>query len=332
MNKDLDDTYNQMNSFNDQLLDSSLQNYESLKDSNNNNSNSTTYKNQKASSGCPFSIETLNDPLKTHFDFHYDIGIIINPYDYLFDTLNYTSAQIKASKQILSMPKHLRNTLFIFNEKIKEIHRTEFSTLFIIAEEMKEKTNALYNKGQYQEALNQYNIIYSFYKWIELTDKEKEATLFNSPKAYDISSNPIVDSDIAIKGCRVQRNDQYEEETFKSGMTFLLKSMSYCYMHLQVYSEATKCLNEALEYYSDDSKPDIYFRRAQARLYNKNSNREQLKFAIEDIKKAIQRKKGEKMIDDHHVILKELIKTKDEIEMNIIKSKLYTLLYYINPI
>ena len=54
-------------------------------------------------------------------------------------------------------------------------------------------------------------------------------------------------------------------------MQLLLKRMGYCYIHLFSFSEAIECFNEAFKYVDDDC-PDFYFRRAQAKIYNKSSN------------------------------------------------------------
>jgi len=65
-----------------------------------------------------------------------------------------------------------------------------------------------------------------------------------------------------------------------------LKSLSYCYIQLRDYKEAIKCLDEA-ESLLGEKIPDIFFRRSQARLYNKNSSYEELILALKDIEKAI---------------------------------------------
>lgn len=62
--------------------------------------------------------------------------------------------------------------------------------------------------------------------------------------------------------------------------------MAYCNMELRLYSEAVECLDEcailAKNYF-----PDIYLRRAQARIYNKKSTYEELKLAENDINTGI---------------------------------------------
>lgn len=78
-------------------------------------------------------------------------------------------------------------------------------------------------------------------------------------------------------------------------------------MELHHYTEALECLNECLEYYSDS--PDVYFRRSQARIYNKFSMEESNLLALIDIKKAIKLKSIEdKMYQEHLEKVEERIK------------------------
>lgn len=57
-------------------------------------------------------------------------------------------------------------------------------------------------------------------------------------------------------------------------------------MELRQYTNAIECLDECEEL-AGNLVPDVYFRRAQARMYNKNSTNEDMEKAKEDIEKAI---------------------------------------------
>jgi len=61
--------------------------------------------------------------------------------------------------------------------------------------------------------------------------------------------------------------------------------MSTIYIERRHYSEAIRCLDEAEEI-AKDKLPDVFFRRSQARTYNKYSTIEDLEKAQEDLEKA----------------------------------------------
>mgnify|MGYP002524482446 FL=1 len=106
---------------------------------------------------------------------------------------------------------------------------------------------------------------------------------------------------------------KYDLINFKKTMQLLLKRMGYCYIHLCSFSEAIECFNEAFKYVDDDC-PDFYFRRAQARIYNKASTLNDLKNALGDLNKALSRKityHSEILLREHKLV-QELISKKEE--------------------
>ena len=62
--------------------------------------------------------------------------------------------------------------------------------------------------------------------------------------------------------------------------------MAYCNIELRLYSNAVECLDECV-ILTRNMFPDVYLRRAQARIYNKKSKDDELKLAEKDINKAI---------------------------------------------
>lgn len=86
--------------------------------------------------------------------------------------------------------------------------------------------------------------------------------------------------------------------------------MGYAYMELRCYSEAIDCLNESIEI-AEEKVSDLYFRRAQAVFCNRLSSKEDLKSALEDVRKAIQILKSKKNLND---------KLYEELEGKIIKN------------
>ena len=102
-------------------------------------------------------------------------------------------------------------------------------------------------------------------------------------------------------------------------------------MNLRHYSEAEKCMDEALGY-SKASKPDILLRRAQSIMYNKFSPVEKLEKALNDLKEAQSLKKDDKMIDEHLSELMSLINEKKYRKVGNIKKLLDEVLYAYNVI
>ena len=310
---DIEKSIKEINSFGENLLDSSLAKY------------SSTVTTQAQASynphrhGCPVDFSFSVDPLSTKFYPHYDLKLVFHSYDFVFEQLNYENEDVyKQAKTVRGYPHHLRSTLFIANDKLKELRRKDFMTVFMVGEELKDKANKLYKEDKFYDALSMYNLIYSFYKWIEFKDKKRRDEIFNH--ITEIGKHPIVDDDVVIKTIKLNKKMQNEINSFNSALTFLLKAMCYCYIHLRAYSEAVKCIDEAFEY-ADDSLPDLYYRRAQARMYNKFSSIEDLRKAEKDLKAAKQRKKGEQTIEDEYKKLIDMIKQKEEKEITRIKSK-----------
>ena len=396
--------FEEMNKYNDFLLSKSLSKF----------SKKISIQNKSASS-CPFLNKNTFRDIETAIYPHYEIkNLIYYPYDFFFDNINYkTNDLINKSKQIRNCPHFIRNTLFINEDNVKRVRAMNFSQSFIIGEQLKESTEKIYREGNYFEALQQYNLIYSLYRWMEFKDKKKEEALMKD--VTKIVDMPILDSDVILKRCAVndpekrrkvdlnninheikeQDNDdsdrnisdrsisrgneedeededdgesdeeeeeekkekeikeqkkketktpkkeikeinennistkkqqnQIEEEeemeeinkydliNFKKTMQLLLKRMGYCYIHLCSYSEAIECFNEAFKYVDDDC-PDFYFRRAQAKIYNKNSDLNDLKSALGDLNKALSRKitfHSEILLREHKLV-QELIAKKEE--------------------
>ena len=320
---------------NDKLLDSALKKYSNSKTPLLNNAEEQILNNiEKKSlekqepniSRCPFFRKQHKD-INMKFEPHYQINFLYHPYDFVFDKLNYdTKEKIDNSKTIRNYSRHLRNTLFIRDEKVKKIRKMEFQQSFLIGEELKEKIEKVYLKEDYFEALKGYNLLYSLFKWIEFKNKNRELEIFNH--LTEIRENPINDDDIIKREIKINEKIQYEKENYLSMMLHILKRLSYCYMNLRNYKEAMKCLNEALEY-ANDTLPDIYFRRGQVRMYNKFSNLKELNLAFGDFTNALCKKItiGEEIIRDHYNKIKKMISEKQKKEIMTAKKFLHNFRY-----
>lgn len=191
----------------------------------------------------------------------------------------------------------MKYTLFHTDEKIKKIRTKEFPLVFFVYDEVKDKGSKLFKKKKYREAIEYYIYAYSMLKWIEFKDAKKGENFLTVP-----SLDPILDAD--IKECKCFLDDvAVEEDSYKASIVFLLMCLGAAYMELRHYSEAIECLNECLTI-AGDKVPDLYFRRSQARTYNKYSNESELKLAKEDIDKAISLKKEQIYIEHKDKLIK----------------------------
>ena len=237
--------------------------------------------------GCPVMGKGKKDPENKDFEQYYEIPCFGN-YDFLFFLRgNLTQEEwIEKTRKIRKYPRHLKYTLFYQNQdKLKEVHKAEFPRVFFIYDDIKQKGIRLYNRKKYREALEHLTYAYGLLRWIEFKDKKRQADFIIKP-----SLEGILDDDIEEKKCYLDAPD-VEEESYKACVVYILETMAYCHIELRQYSNAIECLDECEET-CGDLVPDVFFRRAQARMLNKFSTEEDLAKAKEDLEKAI--KLGEK--------------------------------------
>ena len=198
------EAFEEMNKYNDFLLDKSLAKFSknnlSIKQSSNPSNSSDR---PRGAGGCPFLNRNTFRDIETVILPHYEMkNLIFYPYDFFFDLINYkTKDLVNKSKKIRNIPKFIRNTLFLNDDSIKRVRKMNFNQSFIIGEQLKESTEKIYKEGNYYEALQQYNLIYSLFRWLEFKDKSKEEILMKD--VTKISDMPIIDDDIILKRCAV---------------------------------------------------------------------------------------------------------------------------------
>jgi len=237
--------------------------------------------------GCPVMGRGRRDPQNKDFEEYFEIPCFGN-YDFMFFLRGGLSQEewIEKTRKIRKYPRHLKYTLFYQNqEKLKEVHKAEFPRVFFIYDDIKQKGIRLYNRKKYREAIEHLNYAYGLLRWIEFKDKKRQADFVIKP-----SLDGILDEEIEEKKCYLDAPD-VEEESYKACVIYVLEIMAYCHMELRQYTNAIECLDECEEV-AGNLVPDVFFRRAQARMYNKNSTDEDMKKAKEDIERAI--KFGEK--------------------------------------
>ena len=232
--------------------------------------------------GCPVMGKGRRDPQNKEFEEFFEIPCFGN-YDFMFFLRGGLSQEewIEKTRKIRKYPRHLKYTLFYQNqEKLKEVHKAEFPRVFFIYDDIKQKGIRLYNRKKYREALEHLNYAYGLLRWIEFKDPKRQADFVVKP-----SLDGILDEEIEEKKCVLDAPD-VEEESYKACVIYILEIMAYCHMELRQYTNAIECLDECEEL-AGNLVPDVYFRRAQARMYNKNSTNEDMEKAKEDIEKAI---------------------------------------------
>lgn len=139
----------------------------------------------------------------------------------------------------------------------------------------------------------------SVFKWAEFVDKEKNDDFFKALKM-----EPILDKDIKIAEKDLD-DDKCEIEMRTNLVCTLLMSIAYAYMKLHFYDEAVKCLDYAIELIPLAS--DAYLRRSQVVMYNKGSSVEDLKRAVTDANKALERRPKDKFYLAHKEELTRVI-------------------------
>jgi len=221
------------------------------------------------------------------------------------------------TSNLTKMPKHKRNTIFNQrDEKLQKLHEKEFPVVFFAYDDIKEKGNRLYKRGKFREAVQHYSYAYGLLRWIEFKDKKRGSEFLSRP-----TLDPILDEDILEKN--VYLDVVYvENDSCEACLVYLLSNFAYAYMELRHFSDALDCLDEAL-LIAKDRVPDLFFRRSQARCFNKFSDDEEFILAKNDIEKAILLKKDEIIYKEHLNILNKLIGKRFNEECEIAESNQY---------
>lgn len=251
--------------------------------------------------GCPVMNTKKNDPANKHFEECWELPFF-GPFDFMFDLRGMLDDNDykEKTKTLKSYNRHLLYTLFNQNdEKLNKVREKEFPLVFFIYDDIKIKGNKYFRKSKYKEALDYYfyvshnnlinylnllnNLIqaYSTLKWLVHKDSKKGKSFFTEP-----SLDPVLDEEVELKTTYLDAPD-VETDSYKASIVYLLLNMSSVYLERRHFSEAIKCLDEAEEI-AGNKVPDVFFRRCQARTYNKYSKIEDLEKAKEDMEKAFE--------------------------------------------
>ena len=261
----------------------------------------------KPQGGCPVMNKGKKDPVNKHFEPYYEIPCF-GPYDFLFLLRGNLEPEewLKKTEKLRSYPRYLRNTLFYqAQEKLQKVHEKEFPMVFFIYDDIKQKANRLFRRKKYKEAIEHMTYSYGLLRWIQFKDKNRQKDFVVKP-----SLDAILDDDLELK--EVYLDDvKVEEDSYKACKVFLLEIMAYAHMELRQYSCAIECLDEC-EQIAEDKVADVFFRRSQARTYNRNSTDAELALAMADIEKAIKLKDTETIYKEHKEILEKIMKERND--------------------
>lgn len=102
-----------------------------------------------------------------NFDFTHQIPFT-GTKDYMFNFMgNFNVNEFRNKTKLLrSFPKHLKNTLFLKDERIEKIRKKEFTIVFFAYDEIKDKGNNFYKTKNYCMAISYYTLAYSIIKWM----------------------------------------------------------------------------------------------------------------------------------------------------------------------
>lgn len=219
------------------------------------------------------------------------------------------------------MPRHKKYSIFNQrDEKLQKLHQKEFPVVFFAYDDIKEKANRFYKRGKYREAIQHYIYAYNLLRWIEFKEKKRSDEILSKPTLEPILDEEIIEKIVYLDDINV------EKDSYEACVVYILNNLGYAYMELRHFSEAINCFDEAIEI-SGDRVPDLFFRRSQARTYNKFSKEGHLLKAREDIDKALLLK-NEIIYKEHKNILEKKIEKKFDEKFEITESKIIFFIKY----
>ena len=147
---------------------------------------------------------------------------------------------------------------------------------------------------------------------MEFTDQGRNEDFFKA-----LNLDPILDKDIVVKE-KDLGDDECEVEMRTNIVVTLLMSLGYCYLRLHNYQEAYKNLDYALTL--APTAPDVLYRRSQTLTYHRHSTIAQLKQAMQDVDKAIEKRPKDKIYKQHKEKVDQTIRDRITKEVSFINK------------
>jgi len=294
-------------------------------------------KKKKIQSGCPFMpTESKKPPALAHFEPSFEIPYI-SPMRHLFNfrgILSKNKASPEEKEKFEAYPIYLKHTLFHNEEKFEKIRKLEVAHRFFVYDKFREQGNKKYNRNNPTEALSLYEHALSCFKWLEIkkTEKKKkegeegeegaeegehEMMMEEETKEEEIDPETkepmkplnkaftsILNDDTVELHDGEELTESNEIDMRTSMLVNIYLALACAYLKLNHYSMAITALDEGIKLNGMTSQ--LFFRRSQARAYNKSATLEDLLKAKEDIEKAIEMKHYEKLFQQEPGILKIL--------------------------
>lgn len=244
-------------------------------------------------------------------------------------------------------PQYLQHTLFFNSEDFKAVRKLECCSRFMPYEELREKGNKEFYKGNFARSIDFYERAYSLFKWLEHEEPEpvnesvcqslaeiessvdmgeRSRIELNIDSEKEIPSKPVDDDfrkqhkEFFILYCDentklydgVEMSETYDTDMRKSLMVQILLNLASSYMMLSNYSLAETCCIEAESL--TDKMSQIQFRKAQAIVLNLSSPLEKLGEARQLIETALRKRKTEKIFNETNPNILKMLNLHDSEE------------------
>lgn len=296
-------------------------------------------KKKKLQSGCPFMpTDSKKAPALEHLEPAFEIPYI-SPLRHLFNFRGILAKGKTSSpeekEKFDSYPIYLKHTLFHNEEKFEKIRKLEVAHRFFVYDKFREQGNKKYNRKKADEAISLYEHALSCFKWLEVskeqkkeekveqeegeegehvinpfskyeeeTKEEEKAEGEGDEKPVNRAFTSILSDDTVELHDGEDVKEQNEVDMRISMLVNIYMALACAYLKNNHYSMAITAIEDGLKLNNLTSQ--LYFRRSQARAYNKSSTLEDLVKAKEDIEKAIEIKHYEKLFQQEPGILKIL--------------------------
>jgi len=269
-------------------------------------------KKRKVQAGCPvMPAENKKAPALAHLEPAYEVPYI-STLRHLFTFKGLLPKGRTAPENRQNFDKYpifLKHTLFHKEDTFSKVRKMEASQRFFVYDKFREQGNKKYNRKNPQEAIGYYEHALSCFKWLEIKKDDhknfeeiKEEDPLARLKPLTRALATVLNDDNVELHDGEEITESNEIDMRNSMLLNIYLSLACAYLKLNHYSTAIVACEEGLKLSQNSSQ--LYFRRSQARAYNKGATLDDLYKAKDDIEKAIEVKHHEKLFQQDMGILK----------------------------